>query len=76
MRKPAQWKKSTCGTCGSVVNTLNYRWCRWAREKAGVGLRELSRRLSVSPSYIHDIEVGRRGITKKIVEAYCKLGEK
>lgn len=42
---------------------------RAARTGRGIGLRELARRAGVAPSYLCDIELGRRLPTERVVRA-------
>lgn len=45
---------------------------RDTREKAGVSLRGLSAALGLSPSYVADLELGRRNLNNGLVELYTE----
>lgn len=57
--------KEPCDHCQGSGIVVNFRacglWVRRAREEAGISLRALATKLEVSPSYLSDLEVGRRG---------------
>lgn len=64
----------TCYLC----NGLGYRQydgdrLRALRAHAGLSLREVARRLKLSAAYICDIELNRRGSTKRIMDYYLSL---
>jgi predicted transcriptional regulator len=46
---------------------------RSKRESAGLSARDMAKRLGFSAPYICDIELGRRGCTPKVLEAYESL---
>lgn len=46
---------------------------RRAREKSGVTLRAMAKRVKVSAPFISDVELGRRGCPDYILKAYQKL---
>ncbi len=46
---------------------------RQLRKDAGIGLRQLARRLNLSAPYLCDIELNRRRATGKLVIAYMRL---
>lgn len=62
-----------CPTCHRERRVVDGGWLRQQRERSGVSLRELARRIGVSPPYLSDVELNRRGRTTKIVEAYAIL---
>lgn len=52
----------TCNGSGRVADPVVAGAAyRKRRLKAGIGLREMSRRLDVSAAYLSDLELGRRG---------------
>lgn len=61
-----------CAGKGTVV-AIDPASMRRVRLAAGRGLRELAGLLGVSASYLCDIELGRRGVTAKILTAYLAL---
>lgn len=64
-----------CSGTGRVPNPIATGvQMRQRRERAGVGLRELSRKLGVSAAYLSDLELGRRGWRNlKLLKAYEAL---
>jgi predicted transcriptional regulator len=64
-----------CPLCGGTGHLADARpgALRKRREQCGVSLREVARRLSLSPSYLHDVELGRRRATEAILHAYERL---
>lgn len=46
---------------------------RKARERAGITLREVARRIGLSATYISDVERDNRTATERIVNAYKEL---
>lgn len=58
-----------------ITRTLiNPVWLSFRREKSGLSLREVARRLKISASYLSDIELGNgRYANEKIVNFYIKL---
>lgn len=56
-----------------TIRTLNGEWARKKRIKAGVSLRELARRCEVSPTFISDVELGRRNASEYLVLVYENL---
>lgn len=63
----------TCYVCGSRREVLDGTSLRTIRKNAGLGLRELARRLNLTASYLCDIELNRRGVTERIEDIYQKL---
>jgi ribosome-binding protein aMBF1 (putative translation factor) len=57
--------KETCDHCQGSGMVANFRacglWVRRAREEAGISLRALAAKLKISPSYLSDLELGKRG---------------
>lgn len=70
MRHPPIMVPHTCGHCGQTRETLNGAWLKWNRQKAGIGLRELSRRCGLSPAYLSDIERGNRHASERVEAIY------
>lgn len=46
---------------------------RMAREKLGLGIRGAAKLVGCSPSYIADLESGRRAWTGKLAQHYAKF---
>lgn len=67
-----------CTTCKGTgrQRVANPAYLRKRREDAGISLRGFSRRLKLSPSYLSDVELGRRPSTTEVVQAYEKLAKK
>lgn len=62
-----------CPTCHRDRRVVDGAWLRQQRKRSGLSLRELARRIGVSPPYLSDVELNRRGRTAKIVEVYAVL---
>lgn len=73
MREPKKLIPHTCGHCGCTRETLNGAWLRWRRERAGVSLREMSRRIGVSPAFLSDVERCNRHATPRVEAGYLGL---
>lgn len=65
----------TCQKCSGAgrVSAINGACARWLREKSGVGLREMARRLGVSAAYVSDAERGRRTFPAEWVTSYGSM---
>lgn len=61
-----------CPCCGAPRRGWKFRGedLRAAREAAGLSLRELARRIELSPAYLSDLELDRRNITAAVVAKY------
>lgn len=60
-----------CGGSGSVPDPAYYgAEARKTREAAGLSLREVARRMSLSVAYISDLELGRRNWGDEISKRY------
>ena len=46
-------------------------WLRERREDLGLSYRELADRMECSPAYLHDVEMGRRGVTDARLLVYA-----
>lgn len=62
-----------CPRCGSPKSVVDGAWLRERRERAGLTLREMSRRLGFSVPYLCDVEWNRRNRLPAIVKAYEEL---
>lgn len=62
-----------CGSCGASREVVKGSWLRKQRLSAGISLREMARRLELSPMYISDVEREKRHCTRKIAQAYDRL---
>ncbi len=60
-----------CGGKGTITRT-NPAWLRYIRERAGVTLRGMAKRLGVSAAYVCDVEKGRRAIPDSWRAEYVK----
>ena len=69
-REPPKFAPHVCGHCGMTRKATNGAWLRWKRERAGIGLRELSRLCGLSAPFLSDIERGNRHATPRAEEAY------
>lgn len=45
---------------------------RLQRKGAAVGLRALARAMKIAPSYLHDLEHGRRGMSDELQARYVR----
>lgn len=66
----------TCLRCHQARFVYNGAFLRWLRERAGISLREMARRLKLSPAYLSDVERNRRGVTPDLHIAYDALRKK
>lgn len=64
-----------CGGSGSI-ECLDGPLMRELRQRNRVSLREMARRLNLSPAYLSDVEQGRRFGNASIAKAYDHLGRK
>lgn len=62
-----------CARCGQPVTEFDGTSLRETRISLGLSLRELARRLCISPTYLSDIERGHRRCPAKIAAAYETL---
>ena len=66
----------TCPRCGGVGLVHDDRQVgralRKLRVAASISLRDMARHLDLSPSYISDLELGRRTWREKLVTEYLK----
>lgn len=65
-----------CRLCGHLRAIIAYTWLRKVRLISIVSLRRAAKRIKVSPAYLSDVELGRRGITNRVLEFYEKLDKK
>jgi len=63
-----------CPTCGAPRPVVDPASLRAIRLAAGLSLREVSRRLRISPSYLSDIERGTRACPEVVRVSYERLG--
>jgi predicted transcriptional regulator len=71
-REPAKFDSRRCPMkCedGEIV-VVRGEWCRWVRQRAGLSLREVARRMKLTAPYISDVELGRRAVTKRMRAFY------
>lgn len=54
-------------------NTATGQLMREARERAGLSVREMARRLNQSAPFVSDLELGRRGWNDKRVAQWAKI---
>lgn len=69
-RKPAMFMDIHCKTCGGVDTVVDGAYLRWKRQRAGMTLRDLGKKLGVSAVYLSDIELNRRNRLPRVVEGY------
>lgn len=69
-------KTTPCDKCGGSGERENpaYRGqeMRKLRKEAGLGLREIARKMGFSAAYVSDLELGRRGWSGDLIRAYQK----
>lgn len=65
--------QKACPCCGYARVVINGQWLRERREARKISLRNFAMTLGFSAAYISDIELGHRGCTPKIQEAYEAL---
>lgn len=65
--------RAQCPTCGHKRAVFNGAHFRQVRERAGVTLREMARRLDVCAAYVSDMELGKRRFLVKYVLPYRRL---
>lgn len=71
IRAPRIIQCPQCGGIGSIRNPpVEGAYIRRGREAAGISLRELARRLGISPGHMCHIEKGRRGMSDAL---YTKI---
>lgn len=72
-RETSKFRPQPCPTCGSERAVVDGHWLRRQRQRAGLTLREVSRRLGFSAPYISDVELNRRNCTPAIRAFYERL---
>jgi len=68
-----KFKQQPCPHCGTPQSVINGQWLRDVRKAAGLTLREMAKRVGVSPAYICDIEHNRRNCLPAMRDAYENL---
>ncbi len=69
-----KFRTEQCPRCGArEVKVVNPLWLRATRERAGLSLRELARRAGFTASYLCDIELGRRRVTRSMAALYERI---
>lgn len=65
-----------CPKCGGKgqLRRADPAWLRAQRLRHKVGLRAFAKRLGVSAAYLCDVEYGRRGCPKALLDGYLALG--
>ena len=66
------WMEESCAHCGHTHKVVNGLFLREARIREGLSLREMARRLRLSPAYLSDVERNRRARLPKIVGNYLR----
>jgi predicted transcriptional regulator len=71
-KEPARQIDVCCEHCDGtgLVTVIHFRWLRWKRERAGISLREMARRLGFSAAYVSDFERGNRQPPVKVIDDY------
>lgn len=59
-----------CSTCGAPRKRVNGAWLREQREKAGLSLRDMGKKIGLSAAYLCDIEWNRRNCPEKALKVY------
>ncbi len=74
MSKGASFPTETipCPTCGAPVTRIAGSGLRVARVASGLSLRDVAAVVPCSASHLHDVEVGNRRATDRVVEGYAK----
>lgn len=67
---PAPVVIEQCPCCGGEKRSTNGAVLRWERERAGLSVREVARRMGVSAAYLSDIERNRRGRGSEIIARF------
>lgn len=69
-----KYPTKNCQACGGTGKEINHwelgKLMRVKREKAGVGLRQISRAMHYSAPFISDIERGQRRWNVRLIEEY------
>lgn len=67
-----EFSAGACPTCGGDgrIRLVNPIWLRVKREKAGLTMREVAKRLEISAAYLCDIEHGRRAVPGRVHNLY------
>lgn len=70
MKRPPAFLERPCRTCGHPRRVRNGDYLRALREREGLSLREVARRLALSAPYLSDVERGRRAVTPALWAGY------
>lgn len=66
-----------CNGTGRIVDPRSFgASLRASRERVGLTLREMARRLSLSPPFVSDVEQGRRSFSEQNLEKYQTVIDK
>ena len=69
--------KTVCPACRGTGKVLDAKALgealRKRREEAGLSLRDLARRLSISPTHASDVERGHRAPSAPVLEAWLRV---
>lgn len=56
-----------------TIQRVNGAYIREIRERSGRSLRQVAREIGVSPAYLSDMELGRRGMSEEIAQRILQL---
>ena len=66
-------RREACPRCGQPTDVVDGLYLRRLRERAGLSLREMGRKIKLSAPYLSAVERNKRRATGSIVSAYEKL---
>lgn len=61
-----------CDGEGTIVK-INGAYIREVREASGQSLRHVARKIGVSPAYLSDMELGRRGMSEDVARRILEV---
>ena len=75
MSAPNMMRTTPCVHCDGFgkVERINPAWLRFMRERAGITLRAMAKRMGYSPCFVSDVERGRRAVPDAWRAEYAKL---
>lgn len=81
MSRPLATTKVRCPRCGTLhaLSVVDGKALRVRREKTGLSLRDMARRVGITPAFLSDIELGRRqpspSVARSLAAVLVKGGE-
>jgi DNA-binding transcriptional regulator YiaG len=75
----ALYEHPVCPSCGGLgsIKRVSGAYIREVREAANWSLRQMAKKLGISPAYLSDMELGRRGMSEEIAQRiihFCENG--